>query len=68
LSFDEFILAWFVSGFETTLPVKIWSMIRTGLTPTVSAIGVIIFAISITLTILAEWSIQRRAESEGGTT
>ncbi|HEX5500060.1 MAG TPA: ABC transporter permease [Thermomicrobiales bacterium] len=65
LSFDEFILAWFVSGFETTLPVKIWSMIRTGLTPTVSAIGVVIFAISITLTILAEWSIQRRTESGG---
>ena len=47
LSFDEFILAWFVSGFETTLPVQIWTMIRTGLTPTVSAIGVIIFAVSI---------------------
>ncbi len=68
LSFDEFILAWFVSGFETTLPVTIWAMIRTGLTPTVSAIGVLIFATSITLTILAELAMQRRAETGGGTT
>ncbi len=60
LSFDEFILAWFVSGFNVTLPVKIWTMIRTGLTPTVSAIGVIIFATSITLTIAAELVLQRR--------
>ncbi len=60
LSFDEFILAWFVSGFETTLPVQIWTMIRTGLTPTVSAIGVIIFAVSISLTIAAEFALPRR--------
>ncbi len=62
LSFDEFILAWFVSGFDLTLPVQIWTMIRTGLTPTVSAIGVIIFAVSITLTVAAELLLQRRAE------
>lgn len=60
LSFDEFILAWFVSGFNVTLPVKVWTMIQTGLTPTVSAIGVIIFAISITLTVTAELVLQRR--------
>lgn len=63
LSFDEFILAWFVSGFDVTLPVKIWTMIRTGLTPTVSAIGVIIFAVSITLTIASELLLQRRADN-----
>lgn len=61
LSFDEFILAWFVSGFNVTLPVKVWTMIRTGLTPTVSAIGVIIFAISIALTVTAELVLQRRS-------
>ena len=62
LSFDEFILAWFVSSFDITLPVKIWTMIRTGLTPTVSAVGVLIFAVSISLTIAAELLLQRRAE------
>ena len=62
LSFDEFILAWFVSGFDVTLPVKIWTMIRTGLTPTVSAIGVIIFAVSISLTVASELLLRGRAE------
>lgn len=60
MSFDEFILAWFVSGFNVTLPVKIWTMLRTGLTPTVSAVGVLIFASSITLTVAAELLLQRR--------
>ncbi|MCC6313217.1 MAG: ABC transporter permease [Thermomicrobiales bacterium] len=63
LSFDEFILAWFVSGFDITLPVQIWTMIRTGLTPTVSAIGVIIFAISISLTVASELLLQRHSNT-----
>jgi spermidine/putrescine transport system permease protein len=60
MSFDEFILAWFVSGFEVTLPVKLWTMVRTGVTPTVSAMGVVIFAVSMTLVILAELMLRRR--------
>jgi spermidine/putrescine transport system permease protein len=27
-SFDEFIIAWFVSGFEPTLPVSIYTFLR----------------------------------------
>jgi spermidine/putrescine transport system permease protein len=63
MSFDEFILAWFVSGFNVTLPVQLWTMIRTGLTPTVSAMGVVIFASTMTLVIVAELALRRRTTS-----
>ena len=32
-SWDEFIIAFMVSRFDVTLPVEIWSMLRTGLDP-----------------------------------
>jgi spermidine/putrescine transport system permease protein len=53
LSFDEFIIAWFVCGFQTTLPVKIWALIRSGLNPTINAVGSVIFVFSMTLAIIA---------------
>jgi spermidine/putrescine transport system permease protein len=59
LSFDEFILAWFVSGFDVTLPVKIWGMMRSGINPTISAIGTIVFGLSITLSVVGQF-LQRR--------
>ena len=49
LSFDEFIISWFVSGFSETLPVRIFAMMRSGTNPTLNAIGSIVFFISITL-------------------
>jgi spermidine/putrescine transport system permease protein len=61
MSFDEFILAWFVSGFNLTLPVKLWTMIRTGVTPTVSAMGVVIFVTSMSFVVLAELALRRRS-------
>ncbi len=54
LSFDEFIIAWFLSGFDVTLPVKIWGMMRSGVNPTLNAIGAIVFVISISLTALSQ--------------
>lgn len=59
LSFDEFILTWFVSGFDVTLPVKIWGMMRSGINPTISAIGTIVFGLSISLSVLGQ-ILQRR--------
>ena len=45
-SFDEFIIAWFVSGFQPTLPVAIYNTMAFNLDPSLNAIGTIIFAIS----------------------
>lgn len=64
LSFDEFIIAWFVSGFSETLPVSIYSMMRSGTNPTINSIGSIVFSMSITLTVLAQFLIRSRGREE----
>ena len=47
ISFDEFILAFFLAGTDTTLPVFIWSQLRFPATlPSVFALGACILMIS----------------------
>lgn len=53
-SFDEFVIAWFVSGFEPTLPVAIYNFLGSNLSPSLNAIGTIVFLISVLLLISAE--------------
>ncbi len=60
LSFDEFIIAWFVSGFQPTLPVKIWSMMRGGIKPTINAIGAIVFVFSISILLVGEYFMGKK--------
>lgn len=55
-SFDEFLLAYFLSGTEATLPVYIWGQLRfPERLPMVLALGAIILAVSVVLVILAEY-------------
>jgi spermidine/putrescine transport system permease protein len=56
ISFDEFLLAFFLSGDEPTLPVYIWSQLRfpTKL-PNVLALGSCILLLSVVIVVLAEW-------------
>ena len=64
ISFDEFILAFFLSGSDVTLPVYIWSQLRfPNRLPSVLALGTMILMVSIVFVILAEW-LRRRG---GGT-
>jgi len=60
LSFDEFIIAWFVSGFQPTLPVKIWSMMRGGIKPTINAIGTIVFVLSMASLLIGEYFLRKK--------
>ena len=47
LSFDDFVLSFFTTGESPQpLPVRIWSAIRFGVTPTINAIGTFMLAIS----------------------
>jgi spermidine/putrescine transport system permease protein len=56
-SFDEFLLAYFLSGSETTLPVYIWGQLRfPDRLPMVLALGTLILAASVALVVLAEWA------------
>lgn len=59
-SFDEFIIAWFLMGFDQTLPIKIWVDLLMTYNPTVNVIGTFVFIISLTLAFLAQLAIRRR--------
>lgn len=54
LSWDEFIIAFMVSRFEVTLPVEIWSMLRSGLNPKTNAVGSLVFGVSIVTVLLLD--------------
>ncbi|MFQ5577368.1 MAG: ABC transporter permease [Anaerolineae bacterium] len=54
LSIDDFVITFFVSGpGATTLPVRIYSMIRIGVTPEVNAISTVMLVASIGLLLLS---------------
>lgn len=54
VSWDEFIVAWFVSGLEVTLPVQIFNELQAQVSARINAIGTIVFGVSITLVVLAQ--------------
>jgi len=57
VSWDEFIISWFVSGFDITLPVKIFNLVQGTISPQINAIGTVVFGMTITLVLLAQASI-----------
>jgi spermidine/putrescine transport system permease protein len=59
LSWDEFVIAFLLSQFDVTLPVVIWSLLRSGLNPELNAAGTLVFATSIGLVILVELLLRR---------
>lgn len=62
-SWDEFIIAFMVSRFDVTLPVEIWSMLRTGLNPKTNAVGSFVFLVSIATVLLLDLVVFRRRKS-----
>lgn len=59
-SWDEFIIAFLLSRFDVTLPVEIWSLLRSGLNPKTNAVGSVVFLISIVLVLALELMVFRR--------
>lgn len=59
-SWDEFIIAFLLSRFEVTLPVEIWSLLRSGLSPKTNAVGSLVFLVSIALVLALELTVLRR--------
>jgi len=52
LSFDDFVITFFVAGpGSSTLPLRIYSMIRLGVSPVINALSVVLILLSIILTI-----------------
>jgi spermidine/putrescine transport system permease protein len=58
-SFDDFIIAFFVAGPQTTLPIYIFSSIRRGVTPEINAIGTMVMVFSLLLLVFAQVILRR---------
>lgn len=63
-SWDEFIVAFLLAGFDPTLPVVIWGMLRTGLNPQTNAAGTLVFLISLAAGVVFELALLRRRAGE----
>lgn len=62
-SWDEFIIAFMVSRFDVTLPVEIWSMLRTGLNPKTNAVGSFVFLISVAVVLFLDFVLFGRKKT-----
>ena len=60
-SFDDFIIAFFVAGSESTLPIYVFSSIRRGVTPEINAIGTMVLAVSLSLLVAAQFLLRMKA-------
>ena len=70
ISLDEFVIAFFLTGTETTLPIYIWGQLRfAAKLPGVLALGTLLLVASFVLMTVAEVlrrRAARRTQSEGG--
>jgi ABC-type spermidine/putrescine transport system permease subunit II len=53
LSFDEFIITFFVIGPESTLPMYIWSGLRRTVDPSINVVSTVLMAVTIALWVVA---------------
>jgi spermidine/putrescine transport system permease protein len=59
-SWDEFVMSFLLTRFDTTLPVEIWNLLRSGLNPKTNAVGSLVFGVSVLLVVLIEIVLLRR--------
>jgi spermidine/putrescine transport system permease protein len=59
-SFDDFVIAFFVAGPITTLPIYLFSAIRRGVTPEINVIATVVMAVSLTLLVIVQQTLQRQ--------
>ena len=67
VSFDEFAVAWFVSGLNKTIPVIILEILTGNVDPQINAIGTFVFVTTITLVIIAQVLVMSRAKKTEAT-
>jgi spermidine/putrescine transport system permease protein len=65
LSFEDFIVAYFVAGPDVTLPIYIFSSIRRGVTPEINAVGTVVLVSSFALLVIAQVILQRGRAAKG---
>jgi ABC-type Fe3+ transport system permease subunit len=67
VSFDEFAVAWFVSGLNKTIPVVILEILQGNVDPQINAIGTFVFVISMTLVVIAQSLIMSKGKQGDAT-
>ena len=65
-SFDDFVIAFFVAGPNTTLPIYVFASIRRGVTPEINAIGTMVLAVSLTVMVAAQLLLRSRRPGQCG--
>ena len=66
VSFDEFAVAWFVSGLNKTVPVLILEIVTGNIDPQVNAIGTLVFITTITLVVVAQLLMRQPKDGARG--
>jgi spermidine/putrescine transport system permease protein len=64
-SFDDFIVAFFVAGSETTLPIYVFASIRRGVTPEINAIATTVLVASLILIAVARLLLREKKTTNG---
>ena len=64
VSFDEFIIAWFVSGLNKTIPVVILEILQGNVDPQINAIGTFVYLTSMTLVVAAQLLFFLKSKNE----
>lgn len=67
LSFDEFIITFFVIGTDSTLPLYIWSSLRRTVDPSINVISTVLMAVTMALWVVA-FFLSIRGERKRGRT
>lgn len=57
VSFDEFMIAWFVGGLQETLPVRILAMLQGQVSPRINAVGSLVFLVTVALVLVAQATV-----------
>lgn len=64
VSFDEFMISWFISGMNETLPVRILALLQGQVSPRINAIGTIVFCVTIALVLIAQFLTRTKSDKE----
>lgn len=62
LSFDETLVTFFLVGGETTLPMRLWAMMRTGFTPEINALVSVVLCVTLLFAAFGAMSMRRTIE------
>jgi putative spermidine/putrescine transport system permease protein/spermidine/putrescine transport system permease protein len=58
LSFDETLITLFLVGNDSTLPIRLWAMMRVGFTPEINALVTLIMGVTIVVSLVAGRAIR----------